>query len=132
MAQFSEERMKQGVENTANNYGEALTVGLLLSVSLAWPDDKPSSKTGILEYRRIVSTVVESPGPPGPTMAVVGSASVSKRETSLSKSPQLESQSVVSGDNVKLRLCPTYNSTKISSHHPRRSEKFPYKQCGNF
>lgn len=28
------------------------TVGLLLSVSLAWPDESPSSNTGILEYKR--------------------------------------------------------------------------------
>lgn len=58
-------------------------MGLLFSVSEACPDDRPSSKTGILRG--------------GGRVAVVTSAN-NREDPSLS---QLESQSVVSGDSVK-------------------------------
>lgn len=73
-----------------------LTVGLLFSVSEAWPDERPSSKTGMLRG--------------GGRVAVVTSAR-SREEPSLS---QLESQSVVSGDKVKFLEWPTAWPTSVS------------------
>lgn len=84
-----------------------ITVGLLLSVSEAWPDDSPSSSTGMLEYNLMQSGAnwfgfsLLPPGGP--------SLSNSSSDTSLSRSPQFESQSVVSGERVKLREWPTCN-----------------------
>lgn len=46
------------------------------------------------------------------------SFSISIKDTSLSKSPQFESQSVVSGERVKFLLCPTCKPTSVSPKSP--------------
>lgn len=96
----------------------SLTVGLLLSVSEVWPDDRPSSSTGIDEYRD---------APVVPRRAGCGGGSTARRDdASLS---QLESQSVVSGDKVKLRECLCISPpTSISKSSVESSQLDCYKQ----